>query len=406
MDTVDLLIIGAGPAGLSTALHLTQRDPTWTGRMLLLEKATHPRHKLCGGGVTRLGLDTLINLGFSLPLPIPQARVDDVRLIYGTRAIHVHGRPKFLIFHRAEFDAYLADQARHRGIFIKENEVVEAIQEDAQGLTVKTEKGLYRARTVVGADGSKGVVRRLFKKPDSPSRVARLLEVLTPASENAPHFTDHYALFDFTPARHELQGYFWDFPSWVAGQPKYNRGVYDARFAIDRPRADLPHVLDIALESLGSELVSKQVEGHPIHWFSPRNQFSRPRILLAGDAAGADPLFGEGIAPALGYGQVAAEAIQKAYENQDFSFHDYRRLVLRSPVGRYLLLRWFVAWWCYQLSAKPWFMQALWSFGKIFALLWPEPRGLDGAFDADDNKSPSVNLTPEMGLQGKLDRLE
>ena len=78
MQSVDLLIIGAGPAGLSTAMHLVQQNPHWRYRLRILEKAVHPRDKLCGGGVTRFGLRVLKNLGFRFPLPLSQARVEHV----------------------------------------------------------------------------------------------------------------------------------------------------------------------------------------------------------------------------------------------------------------------------------------------------------------------------------------
>jgi flavin-dependent dehydrogenase len=55
MKDIDLIIIGSWPAGISTALHLLQQDPGWAGRMIVLEKAIHPRHKLCGGRMTRPG---------------------------------------------------------------------------------------------------------------------------------------------------------------------------------------------------------------------------------------------------------------------------------------------------------------------------------------------------------------
>jgi flavin-dependent dehydrogenase len=60
VQSVDVVIVGSGPAGLSTALHLLQKDARWGGRVLLLERTAHPRPKLCGGGVTRLGLKVMM----------------------------------------------------------------------------------------------------------------------------------------------------------------------------------------------------------------------------------------------------------------------------------------------------------------------------------------------------------
>ena len=376
MQKIDLLIIGSGPAGLSTALHLLQRDRSWAERMVLIEKATHPRHKLCGGALTRLGLVVLSDLGLPLPLPVPQAWVEDVRFVYGERTIHIRGRPQLLVFHRAELDTYLAQQARQRGAVIHQNEIVEGVSIDPQGVTIKTSRDTYSAQAVVGADGSKGAARRFLRGGQSKSRVARALEVYTLAPLTAPQFLERYALFDFTPVQDELQGYCWDFPTLIGGLPHCNRGIYDARIAPSRPRARLPELFSDSLASLGDNPARIDLEGHPLHWFSPWNRFAVPRLLLVGDAAGVDPLFGEGIAPALGYGKVAAEALHHAFAVDDFSFHDYRWRILRSEVGRYLLIRWCMAWWSYRLSGKPWFMHALWSFGGAQAAVWPEPQPL------------------------------
>lgn len=371
----DVIIIGAGPAGLSTALHLLHADPAWSERMLVIEKASHPRKKLCGGGVTRLGFHILRDLGFQLPLPLPQERVEDVRFIYGKRVIHVRGQPQFVVFHRAELDAYLAEQAQTRGVVIHEDERVERITETSRGLHVKTSQAMYRAQLVVGADGAKGVTRK-YALGGRNQTVARLLEVLTPATKDAPNFAQHFATFDFNPVRQKLQGYFWDFPSWVERYPKFNRGVYDARMVPKRSRASLPRLLKSGLMKLGTNPDTIELQGHPIHLFSPNNLFSQPRILLVGDAAGADPLFGEGIYPALGYGQVASKVVQEAFVTSDFSFQGYRRRLLRSSVGRYLLTRWVIAWWVYRLCRWNGFMHLLWTGGGITAKLWPTPGSL------------------------------
>jgi flavin-dependent dehydrogenase len=374
MKTVDVIIAGAGPAGLSVALHLIRQDPSWAERLLVLEKTVHPRHKLCGGGMTRLGLQVLKDLGFELPLPLPQAPVDDIRLVYRNRTLHVRGKPQFVVFHRMELDAYLAAEARQRGVRICENEAVKDFQVDENGVRVDTEQGAYRAQVLVGADGSKGVLRAYFNRMERRSRTARLLETFHSAQIGDSLFRERYALFDFTPVDRELQGYFWDFPAYIQGQPFFNRGIYDARMVSVRPKAVLPGLLRQELEAL--DVTLGEIQGHPIHWFSPSGRFSLPRLLLVGDAAGVDPLFGEGIAPALAYGLPAAQAITEALARRNFSFRDYRRRVLSAPVGRYLLLRWAVAWGCYRMSFFPWFMHFVWSLGSALAALWPAPEQL------------------------------
>lgn len=367
MTTVDVLIIGAGPAGLSTALHLVSQDPSWADRLIVLERAAHPRPKLCGGAVTRLGLDILRHLKLPAPLPIPQAPVEDIRFVYGRRVVHVRNRPEFIVYHRPEFDAYLAAVARRRGVRLEENVPVEAVRFHVEGATVTTPRGAYHAHAAVGADGSKGLTRQLVPRRQAPSRVARLIEVTARAPETAPPFQERFAVFDFTPVREHLQGYVWDFPSRVNGAPCFNRGVYDARFYPAYPRASLPDTLAEAWNSWEGTRGHPELAGHPIHWFSPRATFARPHLLLAGDAAGVDPLFGEGIAPALAYGEVAARTLRSAFQTGDFSFRRYRRRLLTSRLGRYLLVRWVVAWWGYRFSRHPLYMHALWSLGQFMA---------------------------------------
>ena len=367
MKSIDILIIGAGPAGLSTALHLIQSDPTWRDRMLVLEKDAHPRHKLCGGGVTRYGLELLKALNLPSPLPLPQTPIEDARLVYKNRVVHVRGKPEFVVFHRAEFDAYLAAETQQRGVRILENTPVDGISTTSEGVVVTTPATTYLAQVVVGADGSKGLTRRIVGKSNPRRRVARLLEVLYPATSSAAPFRDRSAIFDFTPVSDTLQGYTWEFPSLVNGQPYFNYGVFDARIARDRPKAKLPAILGRSLRQWGANPDETKLQGHPIHWFSPRGTFARDRLVLVGDAAGVDPLFGEGIGPALGYGKVAAQAVQAGFKQKSFKFQTYRRMVLNSEVGHYLLFRWAIAWWGYRLSNINLFMHGLWTLGKPIA---------------------------------------
>jgi flavin-dependent dehydrogenase len=94
----------------------------------------------------------------------------------------------------------------------------------------------------------------------------------------------------------------------------------------------LKEILREALAQRSRNLADYGLKGHPIRRFDPHERFAQSRILLVGDAAGADPLFGEGIAFALAYGEVAAAAITDAFARQDFRFAAFRRRILAHPI--------------------------------------------------------------------------
>jgi flavin-dependent dehydrogenase len=185
------------------------------------------------------------------------------------------------------------------------------------------------------------------------------------------------AYFDFFPVPNNIAGYVWDFPTQVNGEAMRCWGVYDTNILANEKRPPLKDPLAKEMSRIGFNLNDYEVQGHPIRWFSPKNQMSVPRVLLVGDAVGADPLFGEGISIALGYGAMAAREIGESFQRNDFSFNGFRNRVLRSALGQTLFVRWFIANVIYTIKWK-WFQILVWRIikpivaiaGWLFVLNW------------------------------------
>lgn len=366
--SIDVLIIGSGPSGISTALHLVHSDPAWAKRILVIDKAIHPREKLCGGGITHLGQNVLAEIG--LPIGVPNFEIREVRLQYRQKSYSFLGNPVFRIVRRDEFDHWLVQTAEKRGVTIRQGELLKEVIPHEQFVEVVTDKAVFHTQVLVAADGSKSTARRRLKWDDD-SRVARLLEVLTPENgHKLVEFENGIAVFDFTNMDEHLEGYYWDFPSLVKGKPVMNRGVFDSRAVPSRPKPDLPAILQANMAKRQRNLEDYTLKGHPIRWFDKKGKFSMPHIVLTGDAAGTDPLFGEGISFALGYGRATAKAIGDAFARQDFSFANYRQQLLADPLLSQLPMRTWLARLAY-LSYPSWLIQLGWQIAGWIIQLTP-----------------------------------
>jgi len=194
----DIIIIGAGPSGLSTALHLDRYARGLGLDILILEKSQHPRVKLCAGGILAEGEAILSKLGLDLH-EVPHVDVEKAFLNYEGRGMtaRLPGVDQvFRVVRRDEFDAWLAGKARERGIEIREEIAVKSIETLDDYALIKTSQEEFRARVVVGADGSNSVVRRAVEKNPS-SHVGRALEVITPVKTNGNGLEQNQASFDF-----------------------------------------------------------------------------------------------------------------------------------------------------------------------------------------------------------------
>ena len=359
MECFDVIIIGSGPAGTATALNLLRADPALAGSILLLDKAVHPREKICAGGLIPHTLDCLNAL--EIPLTVPHVQVNRARVqaLPGQEVVCEEGGMCSII-RRNEFDFLLVRTAAERGAEIRQGEKVIRLVREPGGIRIVTEKTTYRARIVVGADGSGSrVQRQLIGQLHQPVGKAMMSDV--PVSETDwDGFVQQRYDFNFLPVQDGLRGYLWAFPCLIDQVAHVNLGIYSLGVN-SLSHAALQNCLTAEISALSTATASGQtrrLRAFPIHGYAPERPLAAPHVVLVGDAAGAEPLMGEGISFAFEYGAFAAPAISEALRTKDFSFDAYTRTITQSWLGKKLARLAFATKLFYGRSARLWFTLA------------------------------------------------
>ena len=302
MATHDVAILGAGPAGSTAAYHLASGGAS----VLLLDKATFPRDKPCGGGVTGRAARLL---PFSIE-PVVEDVVD--RLDCGLRYRHRFSRqartPLAYMTQRRHLDHFLLQKAAEAGA-----EVREGVTADARELD---------ARIVIGADGCNGSsAKQLGLAEDVVHGVA--LEANYPYEKR---FAGAMVL-EIAVIR---GGYGWVF----AKGDHINVGVGGNGEEGPRLRAELRRMC----EAYGIDPdAARDTRGYRLPMRLVRTRLARGTTAVIGDAAGlVDPLSGDGMYEAFLSARLVSDAALDVLAGRAEDLDAYQAAVERriTPLTR------------------------------------------------------------------------
>lgn len=328
----EVLIAGAGPAGLAAGINLMRQRPELRGRVAAIDKAHHPRLKVCAGGLIRKAIVLLDKLQVTLEVPSVEVRCGEAVTEAGVIAIPARSAPLCTVIRRDQFDAMLARTAQRAGLELIENTHITGVTQSDDGVKVVTDAGTFDTAILIGADGSGSRVRtEVFGR--SQASIGRALMFDIPAANGTSQASNQQRYqFDFRCVAAGVPGYSWSFPCVIDGMPHRNVGIYEwkaspANGASDRKQR-LFDELRKAFPEIGIEQAADERIGYksfPIRWYDPRNHYVCNRVILAGDAAGVDPLMGEGISFALEHGQMAANAALRFLDGDGDALRAYDR---------------------------------------------------------------------------------
>ena len=295
MPDFDAIVVGCGPGGNTAAYRLAAAG----ANVLMLERERLPRHKVCGGGLSR---KTLRELPFPVT-PVVEREVAGAYIAYrGSRPIYCRQPGIGAMVQRSTFDAFMTREATEAGAALWEGCSFQGYESRDGVVSVQTDRGTATARVLVGADGVHSLVRKQFYPDARPMVVPAIEALLVPAAGVLEQIGEN-CIFDLgiIPA-----GYAWVFPK----ADHLNIGLY--RFAKRRDNLAMKALLESFIERyriLRGHREAK-VKSFVIPVRPVAASLAHGNVVLVGDAAGVgEAFYGEGIYYAVRSGNLAADAI-------------------------------------------------------------------------------------------------
>jgi geranylgeranyl reductase family protein len=357
-EDAEVIVVGAGPAGSTAATYLARSGLD----VLLLEKSTFPREKVCGDGLTPRGVKQLIDLGIDTREEAGWLHNRGLRVVTAHHNMELDwpdlsGYPPYgLVRPRSDFDELLAHNAQRCGARLLERTTVTgAITDDRTGrvVGVKAHAGpdkapvTYRAPLVLACDG---VSARLAlsvgidKRDDRPMGVAVRRYYTSPRTKD-DYLESHLELWDRSDPAYPilLPGYGWIF-GMGDGTVNVGLGILstsgafkstDYRALMRSWVAGLPADWEFT-----EDTATGKIGGAALPMGFNRTPHYRDGLLLVGDAGGmVNPFNGEGIGFAMETAKIAAECVVQALARPDGESRERALLgypvALRQALGSY-----------------------------------------------------------------------
>jgi flavin-dependent dehydrogenase len=302
-----VIIVGGGLAGLTSAIHLSQFDK----QVLLIEKNTYPKHKVCGEYISNEVLPYLNSLGID-PVKNGAKEISKVELTT-VKSNQIHGELPLGGFGMSRYyiDQLLADKAQKNGVTILQDSVEDIhFGQEAFKITTKTKQN-FASRIAIGAFGKRSnldvKMNRKFIQKKSP-----YLAVKTHVQGNFPE--DHVALHNFKGGYcgvskvendHINLCYIVSFSAF-----KKYKNIDEFQEAVVFKNTHLNQVFKESKPVFEKPLTISQIS------FETKNPVE-DHIIMCGDTAGMiHPLCGNGMGMAISSAKIASEEILKFLEGE------------------------------------------------------------------------------------------
>ena len=296
-ELLDVIVIGAGPAGLSSAQRLAEDG----FRVVVFEKEVKPNYeKLCAGYLPLAAFNY-----FEIPTSIADYPVKGLKII--TKKSEWTVEFEDIVGYnldRTRLAEYLAKRVEKGGGEVVTNTAVVGIKKREEVIVARTSesKEVYKAKIIIAADGAYSKIGSMIRGRFKNNELGLTTQVKAHRSKTLSETSSNLNIIflgsDFSPF-----GYAWIFPK----KNHIDAGL--GALASRTKGTDLKNYLARVLKYYDLEKTS-EARYAPVPLTGPVRKVAMNRILLVGDSAGhVSPLTGEGIKFALLAGEMAAETV-------------------------------------------------------------------------------------------------